>query len=136
MKMNDRLRPDQQTPLTDEWLSEVDFKWRQDERQPNKHWKLIIQVASDEFRCWEPTAIELQRCGWVGGSGHYIGDPDKWMLWVTDRFDRTAYIRDICWQEEVRTLAEILSGRPWDPSTHLYGQAWPPGSKALAERAK
>lgn len=121
-----------ETPITDEWLAEVDFKWRQGDRQPNKHWKLILNVPHDDWlNCIEPTSIELQRSGWENDKGDYIGDPHSWMLWITDRFDRNAFIRTIHWQEEVTALAALISGRPWNPATHIYGQAWPDGSHVL-----
>lgn len=123
-----------ETPITDEWLSAVDFKWWQGERQPNKHYTLICNVIGQTSRCIEPTAIEVQRCGWIGGHGDYIGDPSRWMLWIKDRFDRSVFLREIQWQEEIVLLAELITGRAWNPDTHIYGQAWPAGSRALVEK--
>ena len=119
------------TPITDEWLSSVDFKWRQNERQPNKHWRLVCNIETPGSRVIEQTSIELQRCGWRNGHGDYVGDPARWMLWVTDTFERYAFIRNIEWQEEVIALGELITGRTWSPETHIYGQAWPEGSRAL-----
>ncbi len=120
-----------ETPITDEWLASVDFKWRQNERQPNKHWKLVCNTEEPGTRMIQQTSIELQRNGWKNSKGDYVGDPASWMLWVTDTFDRSAFIRSIRWQEEVIALAELITGRTWKPETHIYGQAWLEGSRAL-----
>lgn len=126
-----------QTPITDAWLADVDFKWRQDERQPNKHWTLQLNVTDESWSLViEPIKIEVQRCGWENARGDYVGDPASWMLWITDRFDRTAFIRNVHWQEEVSALAALLMGREWKPENHIYGQAWPDGARALEERHK
>lgn len=123
-----------ETPITDEWLAEMDFKWRQDERQPNKHWSLVLNLIHDSWtNVIEPTKIEVQRCGWENHRGDYIGDHAAWMLWITDRFDRNCFIRNIHWQEEIVALAEIIMGREWKPENHIYGQAWPDGSSALQD---
>ena len=121
-----------QTPITDEWLAEVDFKWRQEKRQPNKHWNLACNIESRGVL--EQTTIEVQRNGWKNRKGDYIGDPSSWMLWITDTFQRTVFIRNIRWQEEITLLAEVITGRPWKPENHIYGQAWPDGSNALRDR--
>lgn len=121
-------------PITDEWLASCDFKWRQSERQPNKHWKLSLNIEEDGSRALSQTSIEVQRRGWENDKGAYIGDPESWMLWVTDTYERTAFLCNIRWQHEVTGLAEIISGRAWKPETHLYGQAWPEGSHVLKER--
>lgn len=122
-------------PITDGWLSACDFKWRQDERQPNKHWSLKLNIEEEGSRALNQTTIEVQRRGWANDRGEYIGDPDSWMLWVADIFGRTAYLCNIRWQHEITGLAEIITGRPWNPETHIYGQAWPEGSRALRERS-
>lgn len=122
--------------ITEEWLSSCDFKWRQSERQPNKHWSLKINVDADRSRYWNQVAIEVQRSGWENSYGDYIGDPESWMLWVTDTFNRTAYLGNIRCQKEIIGLAEIISRRPWDPQTHIYGQAWPEGAQALSEAGR
>jgi hypothetical protein len=121
--------------ITDEWLSSCDFKWRQDDRQPNKHWTLKINIPDDRSLCWNTVSIEVQRCGWENQHGEYIGDPQSWMLWLTDTFDRTAFLGKIRLQKEIIGLAEIISKRPWNPQTHIYGQAWPEGSHALIRKA-
>lgn len=120
--------------ITDEWLSECDFKWRQGERQPNKHWSLKLNVEEEGDRAFNQVSIEVQRNGWENQNGEYIGDPDSWMLWVKDTFERTAFLGNIRWQKEIIGLAEIIMHRPWNPATHLYGQAWPEGSRVLKER--
>ena len=122
--------------ITDEWLASCDFKWRQSARQPNKHWTLKINVPDDRYRSWNTVAIEVQRNGWENEHGEYLGDAESWMIWVTDTFGRTAFLGIIRWQKEIIGLAEIISKRPWDPQTHIYGQAWPEGSHALKERAQ
>lgn len=122
------------TPITDEWLSSVDFKWRQNDRQPNRHWSLKLNIPDDEFDVFGEVTIEVQRRGWQGRNG-YIGDPESWMLWLTDTFDRTAFVGNIRWQEDITGLAEIIMRRKWKPENHIYGQAWPDGSRALSERS-
>lgn len=121
------------TPITDEWLSSVDFKWRQDDRQPNKHWTIALNVIEDGSRAISQTKIEVQRNGWEGRNG-YVGDPESWMLWATDVFERTAFLGNIRWQEDIIGLAEIIMRRKWNPENHIYGQAWPDGSRVLSER--
>lgn len=121
------------TPITDEWLKSCDFSWRQDERQPNKHWSLALNIEDDGSRALYQTTIEVQRLGWEGDNG-YIGDPESWMLWVKDTFGRTAFLGNIRWQEDITGMAEIIMRRAWKPENHLYGQAWPDGSRVLSER--
>ena len=118
------------TPITDEWLAACDFKLRQDARRPNKHWKLMLNVVQDGSRAWYHSTIEVQRNGWIGGHG----DPSSWKLWVTDAFQRTAFLGNIKWQKDITGLAEIIMRREWKPENHIYGQAWPDGSKVLDER--
>lgn len=122
-----------ETPITDEWLASCDFKWRQSERQPNKHWSLKLNIPDDQLGVFGEVTIEIQRCGWHADKG-YIGDPESWSLWLKDTFDRTAFVGNMRWQEEITGLAEIITHRPWNPQTHIYGQAWPEGSRVL-ERA-
>jgi hypothetical protein len=123
------------TPITDEWLSSVDFKWRQDERQPNKHWKLALNKVDAQFsNSLEQTTIEVQRCGWENRNGDYIGDPNLWMIWVTDQFNSRAFLGNFKTQEEIIQLAELITRRDWKPENHLYGQAWPEGSSVLKDR--
>ncbi len=123
-------------PITDEWLSACDFKWRQSERQPNKHWSLKLNVEEEGDRAFNQVSIEVQRRGWENDQGEYIGNPESWMLWVTDTFERTAFLGNIHSQKDIIGLAEIITHRPWNPSTHLYGQAWPENSHVLRERSK
>ena len=113
------------TPITDEWLSLVNFKWRQFEQQPNKRWTLKLITFQQGSQNYDSAAIEVQRSGWHSASG-YVGDPDLWMLWFRDMFDRTAYLGEIRWQSDITALAEIIMGHPWNPKNHRSGQAWPP----------
>jgi hypothetical protein len=122
------------TRISDEWLSSCDFKWRQSERQPNKHWSLKLNVEEEGGRTYSQVTIEVQRNGWENQCGKYIGDPESWMLWVKDTFDRSAFLGNIRWQDEITRLAEIITHRPWNPETHIYGQAWPENSSVLKER--
>jgi hypothetical protein len=124
-----------QTPIDEDWLAAMDFSWRKGLRQPNKHWSLILNLTDESWSTViEPTRIEVQRCGWLNDKGNYIGDPGRWKLWITDRFERTCFVRDFRWQEEISALAALLMGREWKPENHIYGQAWPDGSRALEDR--
>lgn len=114
-----------QTQITHDWLTSVDFKWRQDERQPNKHWSLHLNVLSDGMM--ERAKIEVQRCGWHNDLGDYIGDPNLYMVWVTDYFGRTTFLRRMQWVEEIISLTQLICGYPWNPENHKYGQTWPEG---------
>lgn len=123
------------TPITDDWLSSVDFKWRQDELQPNKHWKLALNTVGQQFsNCIEQTTIEVQRSGWYNRNSEYVGDPELWMVWITDQFERTAFLGNFKTQEEIIQLAELITRREWKPENHIYGQAWPDGSSALNDK--
>lgn len=122
-------------PITDEWLSSVDFKWRQSDRQPHKHWTLCLNVEDQKSLSWVQTKIEVQRSGWQGKK-EYIGDPDSWMLWITDTFDRTAFVGRIRHKSDIIGIAEIITRRKWNPDTHLYGQAWAEDSHVLKERSR
>lgn len=113
------------TPITHDWLRSCDFKWRQEERQPNKHWTLKLNIVSDGMMEW--AGIEVQRCGWHNDKGDYIGDPNLYTVWIKDTFDRTAFIRRMQWQEEIISLAEVMCGYPWKPENHKWGQVWPEG---------
>lgn len=128
------IKESQPLPITDEWLAACDFKWSQSERQPNKHWKLQLNTVREGSLAWESTTIEVQRNGWKGWNGDYIGDPQSWMLWITDMFNRTAFLGNIQWQKDIIDIAEIITRRPWNPETHIYGQAWPEGSRVLLEK--
>jgi len=116
---------DPRTKITDEWLLSVDFKWSQSERQPNKHYTLKVNQFGRDGRHYSTAAIELQRCGWTNRKGDYIGNPEHWMLWLTDQFDSRAFVGHIEFIDQISQLAELVSGHPWNPANHIWGQTWP-----------
>ena len=103
-----------ETPITDDWLVSSGFHWRQDERQPNKHWMLGLNFK-DGLSGLVQTTIELQREGWMGRGG-YVGNPNRWMLWLKDRFNTRACIGSVHHQGDVMALAGNQQSPEWSGS--------------------
>lgn len=109
--------------LSHEWLSSVGFKSHQHERQPHKHWKLLLGRGVDGGRFSTPDDlyIEVTPAWWIGGRGDKIGDPDAWHCWLggmNSSFLHVRYFRTI---PEFIALVEAITGLPWAPENHLYG---------------
>lgn len=117
------------TPITEEWLIEVGFKWHQVERQPAKHWVLWISRCLPGC-CGDELGIEVTIQ--AGGSA--------WYCWlrsdVAVRYGRFIHLRMLVCQDELIRLAEGLTGQRWDPANHHYGQMWTVTEAARIEAEK
>jgi hypothetical protein len=115
-------------PITEEWLSEVGFKWHQMERQPNKHWLLWLGGAMPSWFLvsFEDIGIELAP-----------STDGTWFCWlrsdVSHRYGRFIHIRHLQTRAEVVRLIEGLTGARWDPANNLYGSMHTP---AAADRLR
>lgn len=113
------------TPLTEDWLREVGFKWHQHDRQPSKHWLLWLGDAiPDHLVSFEDIGLELapNRNG------------QQWFCWLrgdtAGRYHRFIHIRHLKTRQEVIDLVQALTSQPWNPDNHLYGSARTPEQAA------
>lgn len=107
----------------EEWLKAVDFKWSQQERQPSKHRKLRCNLQGPG-QAIETTEVEIARNGWLNDAGDWVGNREQWSVWITDRFDRTVFLRHVETAQDLVRLIEAVCGYPWNPANHAYGQTW------------
>ncbi len=114
------------TPLTEDWLKEVGFKWHQHNRQPSKHWLLWLGHAIPSHNCgMEDLGIEIAHCG---------GRSDEWFCWLrcdtAHRYHRFIHIRHLKIRQEVIDLVQSLSTHTWNPDNHRYGSVYSPEQMA------
>lgn len=123
-------------PITEDWLSEVGFKWHQGERQPNKHWTLWLGWGSSETRQdMHDIGIEITMSGWPNRFGQYVGDKTKWMCWIARKGSYGFFVRDIKLKDDVIKLVEALTGEKWNPENHMYGNCYAPElAKTIREK--
>lgn len=106
-------------PLTEEWLSSVDFKFRDPvDRQPFRHWSIKISESHDYG-----LAVETTMPGFINGDGEHIGADGGWFLWI-NREHKHIHIRHIFTRGEMIAMIEALSGWPWNPANHVWGQVF------------
>lgn len=118
------------TPLTEEWLSSVGFKWHQLPRQPEKHWLLWLGDAVGQgnmFRSFEDLGIVLAP-----------NSEGRWFCWLRadlgGMYSRFLHIRYLYFQEELITLIEALTGQAWDVENNLYGSMRTPAQAAAIRK--
>ena len=121
------------SPITEEWLKAVGFKWHQLDRQPSKHWLLWLGDAlsgeGPAFTSFEDIGIELADMRYQNSSGEIVGR-EAWFCWFrgdsAGRYHRFIHVRHLRWQDEVTKLVEAITGQGWNPENHLYGSARTP----------
>lgn len=120
---------DLDTPLTEEWLKEVGFKWHQLDRQPNRHWLLwlgagLLRDGARMFSGREDLGIEVTHNSFVRSNGEVGGEGD-WFCWLRDdaagRYHRFIHLRHIVTRRDLVSIVVAITGRPWTPENHLYG---------------
>lgn len=116
------------TPITEEWLEKVGFKWHQLDRQPSKQWLLWIGGAmlnSGMFASIEDLGIELAPCWFKNRNGDDAGSIGHWFCWLRDdsshRYHRFIHLRHLQTTEDLIKLIEGLTGQPWDPANNMMG---------------
>jgi len=107
------------TPITEDWLRSVGFKWHQLERQPEKMWLLWLgDCTRTTFSSFEDLGIEI-------ASNRDYPIKGSWSVWLradhAHRYCRFIHIRYITSQEELIALVEALTGQRWNPENNLYG---------------
>lgn len=122
------LFPD--TPISEDWLKEVGFKWHQLDRQPTKHWLLWLgdAVRESEGGSWctyEDIGIELAQGLPLRGD-----IAPQWFCWfrsdAAGRYHRFIHVRHLSSCDEVIKLVEAITGQTWNPENHLYGSCHSP----------
>jgi len=105
------------TPITEEWLKSVGFKWHQFDRQPEKQWLLWCGIRSADN--W---GVDTQDIGVEVCSGSH---DDSWFCWLRSdtahRYSRFLHVRHIRTQTDVIKLVEAVTGLPWTPENHIHG---------------
>lgn len=117
------------TPITEERLREAGFQWHQLERQPDKHWGLWLGSAiEDKLVSAEDLGIEVAPRWWKNSKGEQVGDVGTWHCWLradtAGRYHRFIHVRPLRMMEELVSLVEALTGQPWNPANHLYGNVY------------
>lgn len=102
--------------ITEDWLKEVGFRWRQLERQPTKHWTLWLGGVMGAMTDMEDIGIEV--------SANAGLDAD-WFCWLRSDaaglYSRFIHVRHLRTRAELIHMIEGLTGQAWDPANHLYG---------------
>ena len=117
--------------ITEEWLRSLDFKWDQLDRQSSKHWVLWLGRALRDYS--EPKGRMFESPEEIGVDLAYGGVRDQipwWYCWLRSdmahRFSRFIHLRTLVYQDELVAVVEALTGYPWEPRNHIYGQVWVP----------
>lgn len=102
--------------ITEQWLSDVGFKWHELEQQGHKHWLLWLgDCLNERHSDAEELGIELSK-----------GSDDWWFCWLRSdtahRYSRFLHVRHLRTQIEVVQLIEALTGQMWDVDNNLYGR--------------
>lgn len=97
--------------ITEEWLAEVGFKYREPgERQQFRHWTLTFSEP-DDYGMF----IETTMPGWLNAAGDHIGADRGWFLWL-GREHKFIHLRHVWEREEIVAVVEALTGAKWEPS--------------------
>jgi hypothetical protein len=117
-----------ETPITEDWLREVGFKWHQLERQPSKQWLLWLGDAlrhRGNMISNEDLGIELAQCWWKNSVGGIGGTEGEWFCWLradtSHRYSRFLHVRHLRYQDELIRLIEALTGIEWKPENNIGG---------------
>ena len=116
-------------PITEKWLGESGFKWSQEERQPNKHWRLWLGWgnSTDHNNSIDDIGIEVTASGWLNRHGEEING-GKWLCWIISHsgMRKIIHVRNITNKDELIKLVEALTGEKWDVENHMYGNCYSP----------
>ena len=108
------------SPITEEWLKEVGFRWYQFDRQPNKQWLLWLGDC-----LWDDKRWCFTRCEDLGIELAYNQPRDDWFCWLragsAGGCHRFVYIRDLRACGDVIRLIVALTDADWRPENHLNG---------------
>lgn len=97
--------------ITEEWLAEVGFKYREPrERQPFRHWTMTFAEQNDYG-----LYIETTMPGWINARGEHVGADMGWFLWL-GRDNKFIHLRHVNNREEIVAIVEALSGATWEPT--------------------
>lgn len=97
--------------LTEEWLGEVGFKYREPEEwQPWRHWTLTFGEP-DDYGMY----LETTKSGWLNRHGDHIGADHGWYLWL-GRGTQHIHLRHVTEREEIIAVVEALTGQKWEPT--------------------
>jgi hypothetical protein len=135
---------DERPAITEDWLSSVGFKWEQLDRQPSKHWILWLGRALRDYAdpngrmfCGpDDIGVEL-----AAATGLNLKGIQDWFCWlrsdVSHRYGRFVHVRHLVYQDELIAIVEALTGYPWIPENHRYGQVWlPEAAERLREESQ
>jgi hypothetical protein len=117
------------TPLTEEFLRDVGFRWHQNELQPNKMWLLWIggaMFSRNGMASFDNFGLELSESTWEGE--RYFS------LWfrsdIAGRYSRFLWARDLTTVEQLVRVIESLTDAPFSPLNVLYGSLHTPEQAA------
>jgi hypothetical protein len=123
------------TPITEDWLREVGFKWHEFDRQSTKHWLLWLADAFPRrmFCDHEDFGIEL--------AADVRGKSEEWFCWLradtAGRYHRFIHVRYLRYRHELIAMIEGLTGQVWNPANNMYGSMHRPEDAArLRENAE
>jgi len=109
--MTTQAQEDGGTPLTEDWLASVGFKYREPgERQQFRHWTLTFSEQDGHG-----LYIEMTMPGWLNSNGDHVGADRGWFLWL-GREHKFIHLRHVFERSEVVALIEALTGQPWVPT--------------------
>ena len=114
-------------PLTEEWLKDSGFKYYQEERQPQKHWQLWLGWGSDyKNSCNDDIGVEVSMAWWFNRNQEKIGDVDGWHCWIISGkcARKLIHVRLIYTENDLINLAMAITGKPWKPENHMYGNCY------------
>lgn len=120
-----KLIGDPRTPLTDQWLADVGFRWHQMDRQPSKHWVLWLGLAiADHNISMSDLGIELAGNRFVNRYDRLV-DHEKYFCWLRSdsahRYSRFLHIRHLRTRGELLDMIYGLTGVHFDPANCWYG---------------
>ena len=97
--------------ITEEWLADVGFKYREPgERQAFRHWTLQFSEWTDHG-----LYIETTMPGVINRNGEHVGKDSGWFVWL-GREHKFLHVRHMHLRKEIVALVEALSGQPWTPT--------------------
>jgi len=127
--------------LGENWLRELGFKSSQQERQPFKHWKLLLGRAVDGgmFSCPEDLYVEVTPAWWLNRNGERVqaGAGNPWHCWIGGDGRGFVHVRHLQTRDDLIRLIAALTGLAWRPEDVFYGMLHTPkrGGELRAEEA-
>lgn len=116
--------------ITEEWLTEIGFKWFDVERS-GKHWILWIGdcLPSNPYHgrtnSRDDFGIELSK---------FNNDEDVWSIFYradyAGRYTRFIYVRDVWTRAQLIGLIEAIIGIPFEKDNAMYGNLFSPQQMA------